>query len=96
MSELSNSQPSMQPVPMHVLPKNPALALIASFFIPGLGSLLVGRTGMGITIFLLYSLSFLLMLVLIGFITAPAVWVWGMVDGYSGAKKWNAQHGIIS
>jgi TM2 domain-containing membrane protein YozV len=79
-----------------VLPKNPALGLLASFFIPGLGSLLVGRVGMGVLIFSMYVLSLLLMFVLIGFITTPLVWLWGMFDGYNGAKSWNSAHGIVS
>jgi len=33
---------------------------------------------------------------LIGFLVIPAVWVWGMVDAYQGAKSWNARHGILS
>ncbi len=76
--------------------KNPGLALVASFFIPGLGSLMNGRVASGIAIFAMYFISFGLMVVAIGFITAPAVWVVGMWDAYTSAKEWNARHGIVS
>ena len=91
--------PSMYPgvaQPMMVAPKNPALALLASFFIPGLGQLINGEAAKGILMFLGYAFSFVLMFVLIGFLTAPAIWIWGMIDAYTGAQRWNLQRGIIS
>ena len=82
--------------PPQVAPKSPGLALLGSFFVPGLGQLMNGDAGKGVLLFFLYVLSFFLMFVLIGFLTAPAVWVWGMVDAYGGAQRWNAQRGIVS
>jgi TM2 domain-containing membrane protein YozV len=79
-----------------VAAKSPGLALVASFFIPGLGSLINGSVGIGIAIFVSYCVAWALTLVLIGFILVPAVWVWGMIDAYQGARNWNARHGIIS
>lgn len=79
-----------------VAPKNPALSLLGSFFIPGLGQLMNGDTTKGILMFVGYALSFLLMLVLIGFLTAPAIWIWGMIDAYQSAQRWNLQRGIVS
>jgi hypothetical protein len=41
----------------------------------------------------------LLAVFLIGFLFLPVcfvVWIWGMVDAYQGAQRWNARHGIIS
>lgn len=76
--------------------KNPGLALVASFFIPGLGSMINGRAVPGIAIFVAYVTSWFLMLVVIGFVTAPAVWIVGMWHGYSSAQEWNAKHGVIS
>ena len=81
---------------MSAAPKSPGLALVASFFIPGLGSLVNGRIASGIAIFAMYCISFGLMVVAVGFITAPAVWVVGMWDAYTSAKEWNARHGIVS
>lgn len=82
--------------PLMVAPKSPALALLASFFIPGLGQLINGEAAKGILMFLGYLFSFVLMFVLIGFLTAPVIWIWGMVDAYTGAQRWNLQRGIIS
>jgi TM2 domain-containing membrane protein YozV len=79
-----------------VAPKNPGLALLASFFIPGLGSLINGKVGLGIAIFICYVIALATMLVVIGFVLVPAVWVWGMCDAYTGAKNWNRRHGILS
>jgi hypothetical protein len=36
-----------------------------------------------------YSISILLMYVLIGFITTPILWIWGMFDAYKIAEKIN-------
>jgi TM2 domain-containing membrane protein YozV len=79
-----------------VAPKNPGLSLLASFFIPGLGTLINGNAGLGIAIFVAYCFAWLTTMILIGFVLLPAVWVWGMIDAYQGAKKWNTAHGIIS
>jgi len=79
-----------------VAPKSPGLALLASFFIPGLGQLTNGEAAKGILMFLGYLFSFVLMFLLIGFLTAPAIWIWGMVDAYTGAQRWNLQRGIVS
>ena len=79
-----------------VAPKSPALALLGSFFVPGLGQLMNGEVGKGVLLFCLYVFCFFLMFLLIGFLTAPAVWIWGMVDAYGGAQRWNAQRGIVS
>lgn len=79
-----------------VTPKNPAISLLLSFLLPGVGSMVNGDTNKGIGILVGYLLSYLLMLVIIGFITAPIFWVWGMVDAYQGAQRWNARHGIVS
>lgn len=79
-----------------VAPKSPGLALLASFFIPGLGSMMNGEAGKGIGILLGYIVSWFLVIVLVGFIGLFGFWVWGMVDAYQGARKWNAAHGIIS
>ena len=94
---------------MTVAPKNPALALVAAFFVPGLGTMINGQVGKGVGILVGsamrsveagilvgYVISMMLTLVLIGFVGVFGFWVWGMVDAYSGAKRWNAAHGIIS
>lgn len=79
-----------------VAPKSPGLALLGSFFVPGLGQLINGQVAKGLLTFLAYLVSIVLMFVVIGFFTAFAVWVWAMVDAYGGAQQWNARHGILS
>jgi TM2 domain-containing membrane protein YozV len=86
-----------QPVAYHqVQPHSAALGVVASFFIPGLGSMLNEKVGKGIGILACYIVSLVLVLVLVGFIAAPAVWIWGMVAANNDAHKWNRAHGILS
>ncbi|HYS40307.1 MAG TPA: hypothetical protein VEO01_32225 [Pseudonocardiaceae bacterium] len=90
-------QPYPQPYPqMTVAPKSPGVAVLASFFIPGLGSMISGRGGMGALILCLYFVSWILTIVFIGFIGVFGFWVWGMIQGYADAVAWNRRHGIIS
>lgn len=81
---------------VHVAPKNPAISLLASFFVPGLGSLLNGDVAKAIAIFVGYVISWMLTVVLIGFVGLFGFWIWGMVDAYQGAQRWNARRGILS
>jgi TM2 domain-containing membrane protein YozV len=79
-----------------VAPRSPAISLIASFFIPGLGSMINNRVGIGILILGIYALGFILSFFIIGVPIAIGAWIWGMVDGYQAAQAWNRAHGIIS
>jgi TM2 domain-containing membrane protein YozV len=86
------------PYQMHpmVAPRNPALGVLLSLFIPGLGSMVNGRPGKGVLILATYCVGWLLILVLIGLPIVFGTWIWGMVDGYQSAQSWNRSHGIIS
>jgi TM2 domain-containing membrane protein YozV len=79
-----------------VAPRSPAISLIASFFVPGLGSMINNRVGIGILILGIYALGFILAFFIIGVPIAIGAWIWGMVDGYQAAQAWNRAHGIIS
>jgi TM2 domain-containing membrane protein YozV len=79
-----------------VAAKNPAVSLIVSFFLPGVGSMINGDVGVGVVILLIWLVSFPLMFVFIGFFTGAAAFIWGLIDAYQGARRWNARHGIIS
>ena len=79
-----------------VAPKSPGLALLGSFFFPGLGQLINGQVGKGVAMFVAYLVSIALLFAIIGFVLVPAIWIWSMVDAYSGATQWNARHGILS
>lgn len=81
---------------MVVAPKSPGVSLIASFFIPGLGSMINGDVGKGVIFLVGYIISLVLTIILIGFIGIFVFWIWGMVDAYNGARLWNARHGIYS
>lgn len=89
--------PAQAAMPYHqVQSHSAALAVIASFFIPGLGSMLNEKVGKGVGILAAYIVSAILVVVVIGFIAAPAVWIWGMVAANNDAHKWNRAHGIMS
>jgi len=88
--------PVGQPGTMVVTAKNPAISLLVSFFVPGVGSMMNGDTTTGVVILCLFIVSIPLMFVLVGFALYICVWIWGMIDAYQGAQRWNARHGIIS
>lgn len=88
--------PQSQAVPQVVLPKNPAVGVILSFFIPGLGTMVNGNGARGAVILGVYALGWILSLFLIGIPILIGAWIWGMIDGYLSAQRWNASHGIIS
>jgi TM2 domain-containing membrane protein YozV len=79
-----------------VAPKNPAVSLIVSFFIPGVGSMINGDVGLGIVILICYFIAWFFSFFLIGIPFVIGFWVFGMVNAYQGAQKWNAAHGILS
>jgi TM2 domain-containing membrane protein YozV len=75
-------------------PKNPVISLVISLIVPGVGTIINGETGKGIAILVAYIVSLFLIIVLIGILLAPAVWIYGMYDAYQGAKKFNIAHGF--
>ncbi|QKE86047.1 hypothetical protein HL663_10995 [Arthrobacter sp. NEB 688] len=81
---------------MRVAPKSAGLALLASFFLPGLGQFVNGQAAKGFAFLLTSFVGFLLLFVFVGFVVLPVVWIWSMVDAYSSAQAWNARHGILS
>lgn len=85
--------PYGQPV---VAPKSPGISLLASFFVPGRGSMINGEVAKGVGILLGYVVCLLLVWLLLPGLVAIGLWVWGMVDAYTGAQRWNAQRGIVS
>jgi TM2 domain-containing membrane protein YozV len=84
------------PVQQVIAPKNPAVSLILSFFIPGLGTMVNGNVGRGVLILVLYVVGWVLSFLLIGIPLLIGAWIWGLVDGYTSAQRWNREHGIIS
>src|ERR1700733_4637470 len=78
--------PYQQPYPQgypaggpQVVPKNPGIALLISFFLPGVGSLYAGKVTTGVVIIACYIVSWILTIILIGFVGVFGFWVWGMI-----------------
>jgi TM2 domain-containing membrane protein YozV len=69
--------------------KNPGLAAILSFFYMGLGQIYNGQIAKGILFIVSYSVSIFLMALLIGFITTPILFIYGIWDAYKSAEKIN-------
>lgn len=68
--------------PASVTGKNPALAVILSFFIAGLGQIYNGDWKKGIVFFVAAIVGF----ALTGGLLTLAVWIWGMVDAWQVAS----------
>jgi len=92
----AGSDQTAQPAQLQVVPKNPAVALIVSVFLPGVGSMISGQPAVGAAILVAYLLGWVLTLVLVGFLIVPAAWVFGLVHGYQSAQRWNRDHGFTS
>ena len=89
--------PGSYPQPVQaVAAKSPAVSVLVSLFIPGVGSIINGNVGTGIAILALWLISFPLMFFVVGFVTVSVAFVWGLIDAYQSAQRWNARHGIIS
>ena len=99
------------PQPPHVGPagampaprKDPAISLILSLFIPGVGSMVNGDVGAGVGFLGLYIFGLVLVIclgwILIGFIGLPLMvvaWGWGMYHAYQGAVELNRRNGYQS
>jgi len=77
-----------QPV-LPVFYKNPGLAAVFSFFYMGLGQIYNGQIYKGIAFLIAYSISWLLMFLVIGLLTTPILWIYGIYDAYKSAEKIN-------
>lgn len=84
----------MQPV--MIVPKSPAVSVLVSVFVPGLGSMVNDNAGVGTAILILNIIGWMLAIVLIGIPLALGTWIWGLVDAYQSAQRWNRAHGIVS
>lgn len=60
-----------------------AAAIIVNFFFPGIGSLIIGKTGAGVTQLILYVVgvffTFTIIGAIIGIPMVLAAWIWGLV-----------------
>ena len=69
--------------------KNPGIAAVLSFFWTGVGQIYNGQIMKGLILIVVQMINAALMFVLIGFITFPLVWIWGIYDAYKEADKMN-------
>jgi TM2 domain-containing membrane protein YozV len=69
--------------------KNEGLAAVMSFFFAGLGQIYNGQIGKGVILIVIQVINFMLMFILIGLLTYPIVWIYGIWDAYTTAKKIN-------
>jgi TM2 domain-containing membrane protein YozV len=73
--------------------KNPGVAVVLSFFIPGLGQIYNGQIMKGILFIILASAFGFLTVVLIGYILYPLFWIYNLYDAYNTAMEINERHG---
>lgn len=71
------------------LQKNPGVAAVLSALWVGLGQIYNGQIGKGLLFMVLQILNCLLLFIVIGFITVPAFWIYGIYDAYQTAQKTN-------
>lgn len=69
--------------------KEPLLALILSFLLPGLGQIYNGDTNNGIILIIATVVSWLMTSVCIGFFLFIGIWAFAMYDAYTRAEKIN-------
>lgn len=62
------------------------IAVALSAMIPGLGQIVTGRYWRGLGIFLIFILSILTIIILIGFIIAPIVYILQLIDAYKNTE----------
>lgn len=79
----------MPVAPSPVFYKNPGLAAVLSFFYMGLGQIYNGEIAKGIFFIIAYTVSAILIIILIGLITTPILWIYGMYDAYKSAERIN-------
>lgn len=69
--------------------KNPVLAAVLSALVVGIGQIYNGENSKGLKLLAGYIISWFLVTILIGLITTPILWVYGIYDAYKTAEKIN-------
>ena len=69
--------------------KNVLLAAILSILFPGLGQIYLGLSKKGISFIIAFIVSWILVFILIGFVLAPIVWIWALVDSIKSTEAIN-------
>ncbi len=71
--------------------KSSGLAAVLSFFVPGVGQIYNGQILKGLLLFAVATVCAWLMVLLIGVILYPVVWIFGIYDAYSSAERISAR-----
>jgi TM2 domain-containing membrane protein YozV len=74
--------------------KNAGVAAVLSALWCGLGQIYNGEIAKGLIFVVLHFVSILAMVILIGWLTTPVLWVWGMVDAYQTCERLNREAGL--
>jgi len=74
--------------------KSSGLAAVLSFFWCGLGQIYNGQIAKGLILGFLYLVSLFLIIAVVGIITTPILWIYGMVDAYRTAEQLNREAGL--
>ena len=69
--------------------KEPILALLLSFFIPGMGQLYLGNNDRGFKLIICAIVAWVLTAVCIGLFIYLGIWLFGMYDAYTLAERIN-------
>jgi TM2 domain-containing membrane protein YozV/RNA polymerase subunit RPABC4/transcription elongation factor Spt4 len=75
--------------------KNPGIAAVLSALWVGFGQIYNGEIAKGIVLMGLYFISVLLIFVIIGIVTTPILWIFGIYDAYNTANKINAGEVVV-
>ena len=74
--------------------KNPGVAAVLSFFVPGLGQIYNGEFGKGFGFIAGIIISGILCAIYIGFILLLILWVWAIIDAHRVAETENNPEAI--
>jgi TM2 domain-containing membrane protein YozV len=75
--------------------KSPGLAAVLSFFFCGLGQIYNGQILKGLFMLVAYAVSWWMVWLVVGIITTPILWIWGIVDAYRTAQRINTDLGVV-
>jgi len=70
---------------------NPGTSAILSFFLTGLGQVYNGEIGKGLIFMIVQAINFCLIFAMIGLITFPAFWLYGIWDAKKTADRMVAE-----
>ena len=75
--------------------KNPGVAAVLSAVFVGLGQIYNGEIAKGLMFMVAYFISIILVFLIIGFITTPLLWIYGIYDAYDTAKRINTGEKVV-